>query len=564
MNVRVAVGAIATLAFLVSPYLGIFGWTPPLATVALFTAVCLAGLNLTFGYCGMLAFGQAAFAAIAAYMSGLLNVAGIPILLAAAGAVCISTIIARLLAVIFVRLPGTYLAIATLGLAYVVEGIARAFPSVTGGASGLLLHSPFPLGETGWYLVAFASATLAALLTTVLMRGGYARTLKLIRTDELGAEVVGINVWREKTFLFTVGAAFTSVGGVLLATYSSIVTPEFGGPNASLEYLAMTIIGGAGTAAGPLFGATALYWLFSISGAGQKYELLIYGACFLAVVLFAPQGIAGFVRRGFNHLLPQPLLSDLKSTSTRLVSRTQNPPGVLVIEDIQRYFGGVKAVSHVSAEFKSGNVIGLLGPNGAGKTTLFNILCGIETPNTGNIILRGESIIGLGVSHRASVIGRSFQVPRLVVDMTALENVVIRADQIFKKEPESERLAIAYSQLKRLGLSDIANEVVSDVAVGLHKLVDLARAAVGAPPLLLLDEPAVGLTGPEITRLREIILGFKETGTIVVVVDHNVDFIRSVADQVLVMESGQRIAFGPCDDVLNDPRVQSAYLGVLP
>jgi ABC-type branched-subunit amino acid transport system ATPase component/ABC-type branched-subunit amino acid transport system permease subunit len=562
---RVLLGVAAVFG-IASPYLGIPGWTPSLATVAFFTAVSLIGLNLIFGYCGMLALGQSAFSALSAYGSGILYGFGMPNLAAALAGFVLAVVAARLVAEVFIRLPGIYLAVGTLGFAYVVEGLARAFPAVTGGASGLILTPPFQLGERGWYVLAVVVLAIATAIVAMLLRGRTARMLRLVQRDELAAAVAGIDVVKLKVWIFTIGAAYSAAGGLFLAYYTSVIAPEMGGANTSLEYLAMVIIGGAGSIAGPIVGAVLTGWLFSVAGAAAEYELLVYGASFLAVILFAPAGVAGVVRQMWRNFIRKsrdlevPVLTRPDTTPTK-TARVEN--GGLRAVDISKRFGGLHAVQCVSLEAKPGEVVALLGPNGAGKSTLFNILSGIERPDEGSIFLEGKPVTDLGIHERAMRIGRSFQLPRLVVDMSVLQNVVIRADQLYPTWTETDRLALASRQLDRFGLAHLGMERVSEVAVGLHKLVDIARAALGSPHLVLLDEPAVGLSSEELVRLRSIIRTLKDSGSAVVVVDHNVDFILSIADRILVMESGASIAVGPAAEVIADPRVRAAYMGAL-
>ena len=556
--------AAAAVFTVVSPYLGIPGWTPSLATVAFLTAVSLIGLNLIFGYCGMLALGQAAFSALSGYGAGILYTIGTPSLIAALAGFLLAVGAARLVAEIFIRLPGIYLAVGTLGFAYVVEGLARAFPSVTGGASGLVLTPPFALNESGWYVLAVLVLTIATASVAVLMRGRTARMLKLVHRDELAAAVAGIDVVKLKIRIFTIGAAYSAAGGLFLAYYTSVIAPEMGGATTSLEYLAMVIIGGAGSIAGPILGAVLTNWLFSVAGAAAEYELLVYGASFLAVILFAPAGVAGIVRQAWSRVTgKQPDIAVVPGAALALENTAATGNGGLRATGISKRFGGLHAVREVSLDANPGEIVALLGPNGAGKSTLFNILSGIERPDEGSIFLEGKPVTDLGIHQRAMRIGRSFQLPRLVTDMSVLQNVVIRADQLYPNWTETNRLALSSRQLDRFGLAHLSGERVSDVAIGLHKLIDIARAALGAPQLVLLDEPAVGLSSEELVRLRSIIRTLKDSGSAVVVVDHNVDFILSIADRILVMEGGASIAMGPAADVIADPRVRTAYMGVL-
>lgn len=545
-----------------SPYFGIPGWSPSLATVAALVAISLIGLNLIFGYCGMLALGQAAFAAIPAYVSGILVARDVPVLIAILIGFALTVLLARALAEIFIRLPGIYLAVGTLGFSYVVEGIARAFPSVTGGASGLVLTLPFVLTETQWYLAALLALGIAIATTIYLLSGPAARTFKLVRHDELAAAVAGIDVVKLKVKVFSIGAAYSAAGGLMLAYYTSVVTPEMGGANTSLEYLAMVVIGGAGSIVGPVIGAAVINWLFAVAGAAAQYELLVYGLGFLLVILFAPGGLAALFRK-----LPWPrwtasaaVLSNtaIEKTPTRVVSGS----GLRALS-VSKRFGGLHAVRDVSLNVARGEIVAVLGPNGAGKSTFFNILSGIERADEGSITLDDNSISNQSIHTRAVAIGRSFQVPRLVLEMTVLQNVLVRVDQLYPGLSELDRTGVALSELGRFGLAELAATNVGHVAVGHHKLIDIARAAVGSPALLLLDEPAVGLTEKELEALKDIIRTVTRSGAAVVVVDHNVEFISAIADRILVMEGGKTLAVGAPREVLNSESVRTAYLGVL-
>jgi ABC-type branched-subunit amino acid transport system ATPase component/ABC-type branched-subunit amino acid transport system permease subunit len=560
MRYESALLILAAVMAAASPYFGIPSWSPSLATVAALVAISLIGLNLIFGYCGMLALGQAAFAVIPAYVSGMLVVRGVPVLIAAPIGFALTVFIARVLAEIFIRLPGIYLAVGTLGFAYVVEGIARALPSVTGGASGLVLTLPFVLTENQWYAVAILALALAIASTIYVLRGSAARTLKLVRHDELAAAVAGIDVVKLKVKVFSLGAAYTAAGGLMLAYYTSVVTPEMGGANTSLEYLAMVVIGGAGSIAGPVIGAAVIHWLFSVAGAAARYELLVYGSCFLAVILFAPGGLAALFHK--LRRLGRAAAAAVATENAIETEPTVTGSGLRVL-NVSKRFGGVHAVRNVSLNVARGEIVAVLGPNGAGKSTFFNILSGIEQADDGEITLDDKPISNQSIHTRATAIGRSFQVPRLVLEMTVLQNVLVRVDQLYPALSEPIRAGIALSELERFGMAELASTKVGAVAVGHHKLIDIARAAVGSPALLLLDEPAVGLTEKELDALKDIIGTLTKSGAAVVVVDHNVDFITAIADRILVMEGGKALAVGAPREVLDSASVRAAYLGVL-
>ena len=562
---RPALALVGLLIAIASPYLHIPAWTPSLATVVLFTATSLVGLNLVFGYCGMLALGQAAFAAIPAYLAGILETNGITPLLAALLSVGGTVVVARLVAEIFTRLPGIYLAVGTLGFAYVVEGLARAFPSVTGGASGLVLQSPLALGEDAWYATSVVSVALATIAAYALTRGPRARRLRLVRKDELAAAVTGIDVVRVKINVFTLGATFPAIGGLLLAYYTSVVTPEMGGANTSLEYLAMVVIGGGGSLFGPVIGSVTIQWLFAAAGAAAQFELLLYGACFLLVTLFAPKGLAYF----FARLADRRRAGAYGRPVGRIASAAVEPPpratvGMgLQVERVVKRFGGLTAIDDVSLSLRPGEIVAVLGPNGAGKSTFFNIVSGIEKADGGTIRLDGTDVSREPIHRRARVVGRSFQVPRLVLDASVLENLLVRIDRLQPSWTQARRMDLAIDELERFELLDVADVEVQAVAVGRHKLIDIARASIGNPPLLLLDEPAVGLARDEIEALKRMLVSLKDAGTAIVLVEHNMDFVSAVADRILVMERGRHLVTGTPREVLDSPAVRAAYLGAL-
>jgi branched-chain amino acid transport system permease protein len=548
--------AAVAAAVVALPYTGLVpAWTPAQATVAALTGLSLIGLNLIFGVTGMLALGQAAFTAIPGYAAGMLEKQGVPGLLAIVLGVVASVAIARLVAEIFVRLPGIYLAIGTLGFAFVVEGVARAFPSLTGGASGLVLVPPVALSRDAWYAVAIAFLIVALVSFHFLVRGRFLRTLQLVRHDELAAQVLGVNVARMKANVFTLGSAYSAVGGVLLAYYVGVLAPETGGVNASLESLAMVIIGGAGALLGPVVGAAGVQWLFSVAGGAEHYELLVYGLGFFLVVLFAPAGIMGlFVRR-------KPSVAATTVPVTAPAARAARDGVCLRVENVAKHFGGLRAVDGVSFDVRFGQVVALIGPNGAGKSTLFNCISGIESLTSGRIVLENADVTAAPIHRRAGEIGRSFQVPRLVPEMTTLENVATRLDHLPGFRGNAHGTARA--QLAAFGLDAFAERRVSEIGLGFHKLIELSRASAGAPPLLLLDEPAVGLTAEEVSRLAAALHRLKNEGAAILVVEHNIDFVSTIADEVVVIDSGRLIARGKPAEVIADPMVQEAYFGAL-
>jgi len=565
---RILALILAVLA-IASPYANLLaGWTPPLATAVCFDTLALLGLNLIFGVGGMLAFGQAAFMALPAYGAGILDNLGVPFAFDLAAGIFGTIALAWLMARVFVRLPGVFFAVGTLGFGYVIEGITRAFPAITGGASGLAFARGRQIDGEVWYGIAVIALVCGIAVYARLVRGGFWRRLRTVCHDELAAAVVGIDVAHVKALVFTIGCSFAAIAGILHAYYVGVVIPEDAGIDRSLEQVGMVMVGGQGYLLGPLLGTAFIQWLSIVTGYAQQYELLIYGTAFLAAVLFARQGIAGWLLRLWRTLAgwldgpPAKAPPSLRATITANES-TERHGDCLKVSHVTKMFGGLRALDDVSFVVGFGEIFAVVGPNGAGKSTLFNIVSGIEQASAGDLHLAGRDLAPLPIEKRASLIGRSFQVARLVPDLTALENVMVRLDQIDPTLDEAERAAVALEQLEGFGLGQLAGRPVRDLPLGQRKLIDLTRAAVGDPPLVLLDEPAVGLTEDELAHLAQVMNQLRARGSAVIIVEHNIEFVASIAERGIVLDHGQTIALGRTVDILRDPRVHEAYYGAL-
>jgi ABC-type branched-subunit amino acid transport system ATPase component/ABC-type branched-subunit amino acid transport system permease subunit len=562
----------AALLALVLLAAAVRGWLPGVSPGLICTsalhALALIGLNLIFGVVGMLAFGQAAFMALPAYFVGILLKLTVPFALAVVVALVGVALLARLVAEVFVRLPGAYLAVGTLGFGMVVEGLGRAFPTWTGGASGLVFEEGRRLGTGAWLCLSIAALVVGLAFYAWYVRGPVWRCLLAIRQDELAAAVLGINVHRAKATVFTIGCIYSAVAGLLLFQYVGVVIPEDAGVVRSLEQIGTLLLGGAGFVAGPVIGSFLVDWFFVLSGYAARFEQLAYGSAFLLTVMFAPRGVCGLLVVPWRHLVGQRAATLPSGSSKDWFAGTgqrsfAGDDVCLSIENVSQAFGGVQALRDVSFAVRRGEIFTLVGPNGAGKTTLFNIVSGVLQPAAGRIVLAGIDITGTAIHRRAALIGRSFQTPRLVPELSVLANVMLRVDQIAPRLTEREREAVAQAQLEIFDLGALARRAVADISLGQRKLIDIARAAAGSPPLVLLDEPAVGLTAGELVHLSKTIRRLRNAGGAVVVVEHNIAFISDIAERGIVLDIGRQIAAGTVREIMAEERVKAAYFGAL-
>ncbi|MCU1593348.1 MAG: amino acid/amide transporter ATP-binding protein 1, family [Frankiales bacterium] len=231
---------------------------------------------------------------------------------------------------------------------------------------------------------------------------------------------------------------------------------------------------------------------------------------------------------------------------------------MLKVEEVSVRFGGVQAVAGMSLEAPPGRVTGLIGPNGAGKTTLFNVITGLQKPNTGRVLLGDRDLTKASTAKRARAgVGRTFQRLEVFGSLTVYDNVLLAAELAHVKNPS----AAAHQLLERVGLGGFAAQQAGVLPTGMARLLELARALAGNPSVLLLDEPGSGLTEAECKALGDLLLSLTADGTAVLLVEHDMELVMRVCQHVYVLDFGQLLAEGSPAEVSANPAVQIAYLG---
>jgi ABC-type branched-subunit amino acid transport system ATPase component/ABC-type branched-subunit amino acid transport system permease subunit len=604
-----AAGVLLATALAVPNARWLSGYLAYLLTLAAVYTIIAVGLDLLVGHGDQISLGHAGFYALGAYTAAILVARlGWSLWLTLPLALAVAALAGALLALPTLRLEGLYLAMATIAFGLVVQNVLIEWLPLTGGHNGIAgIARPVvggrPLGDTAYCLVVVAAALLALAFGAWAVRSLWGRSYRAVCLAPTASAAVGLDGYRLRVGAFALSAALAGLAGALYAGVNSFVSPDSFGFDTSISFLTAVILGGRGTLLGPVLGAATLVFLPDLLAGLAEYRLLLFGALLLFCIYFLPRGIAGLVLtlaarlRPGSAARPAPALAAEDATAPPAVPRPAASDGAALAErsgadrwaaegergradapllegrDLTVAFGGFLALRGVDFVVHRGTVHGLIGPNGAGKTTLLNVLGGFQPVVRGQLRFAGRDILGLP-PHAVARLGvaRTFQHIDLLREEAVLANVESGAWQRFGggargllplvgARAARQARAVALDCLAFVGLAVDPRTPAGALPPGQQRLVELARALATAPRLLLLDEPAAGLTPAEVERLGELVRHIRARGITVVLIEHHVDFVLTCADRVTVLDYGEWIAEGPPEQVRRDPRVIAAYLG---
>jgi branched-chain amino acid transport system ATP-binding protein len=545
-----------------------------LLTLAALTVVVGVGLNVLIGLTGQISFGHVGFYAIGAYVTAALTTKlGIDFWWTVAAAAVVTAVVGALLGLVALRVRGPYLAMVTIAFGFVVEFTAVEWESVTGGQNGLM-NIPYPsiagwsLGERGISIASVLVMAVAIVLYKRLAQSGWGLAMRAVRDSETAAGAMGVNPLAVRTLAFIVSAVLAGIAGSFFASATTFVAPSTFTFFQSILFVLVVVIGGTERTYGPVIGAAIVVGLPEVLAGFAEYRVMIFGVLLLVVLLFAPSGIAGAMAKRFRRAQRED--APAAPVSAQLLFAAGAGAQTLELSDLSISFGGLRAVSDVSARVENGKVTSIIGPNGAGKTTVLNVICGFYRPTTGTVRLGQTDLAGKPAYRVARAgIARTFQTPQLFERMTVLENLLVAMQRGELGSPLAELASAATGApaqkaralLDYVGYHGSTERLAGELPHIDKRLLEIARALALRPGVLMLDEPAAGLNHSDKLMLAKLLKRIAATGLAVVLIEHDMSLVMSISDQIIVLDAGKRLAAGGPEAIRNDKSVINAYLG---
>lgn len=553
---------------------------------------CIAciGLNILTGYSGQTSLGHAGFFALGAYFSALMTTRlSIPIPFGLAGAACMGGIFAFIIGIPALKTKEHHLALVTLAFGIIVEKTATEWASLTGGKMGIF-DIPVPVvfgyrfGMRDYYWLILFLLILSIITSRRIIRSKIGRAFSALNEDEIVTESAGISSGRFRLLAFGISGVYAGLAGGLMAHQVRFINSEMFTLEESVFFLIAIMLGGMGTVWGPLAGASVLTLVPQLTLDWPEYHLYVYGGLLLAALFFMPTGIVGALASVFPGLRGMRIF--FRPDPAQVTPEHAPPfpysdeggakrPVILKLEKVGKNFSGVRAVNGLELHVRNGAIHAIIGPNGSGKTTLMNLISGYLPCTSGKIFLEEwESTNKRPHAMSAKGVKRVFQHVRLFQNMSVLENVLIALhlstrysilDVLLKtrrfQEEEKRSVDHALRVLNKVGLQSMYSHETKKLSLVEQRFLEIARAVGLRPKVLLLDEPAGGLSSEEIEKLIHLVESINREGVTILLIEHHIELVMRMADKITVLNFGEKIAEGGPAEVRTNPGVIQAYLG---
>ena len=581
-------------------------------------AIVTAGMAVQIGFSQQIAFSQSVFFGVGAYGVAMLNTHyNISVLLAGVIMVVAAALVALLLGSVVTRASGLALAVATLMLPLIAVGYVSG-TGFLGGPVGAPLSGTLWPGSGSTTLIALGGGLIVVVLLAAMvfiasriLSSDIGLELFVLGVDERTAASLGVRTPRRKLELFVLGCVFAALGGVVYAGTQQFVPETVVDPTTELALLIMLFIGGRRSVIGAVIGALVIQYLQGASNWVSVNILIVEGLLLTVVLLVDPEGLSGIAQTGIAWLRGRSapaaadgelaavgtasaaagaaaqapgelagLLADSAFADSAFANRRQGAgatagPGdsrhgtLLEVRSVFKEYGGLSVLHDITLALPERGLFGLCGPNGAGKSTLLNVIGGSVAPSAGEVIFAGSDITRRPPHERFyQGISRTFQAVHLIKGRTVLDNVAVAClashtasivTRIGRSRLDAARVKAART-LADLGMAHLADREVSTLTLETQRMVELARALAPSPRLLLLDEPASGLSEEQRQRLAAVLITLAER-TCVLLVEHDLALVAQVSERIFVLSGGHLVFDGGPADFRSSPVVNSLLVG---
>jgi branched-chain amino acid transport system permease protein len=534
-------------------------------------------VDILWGYTGILTFGQAAFFGIGAYAAALVftHVGFTPATIVLAIVLAIAApAVAGLLVGWLSFYPGStplYASVVSLAFPIVVTQLVFSGGTFTGSSSGLVGYQVLDFSIEAWFWIAGGALIAVSALAYVFVNSEMARLLVGIRDNEERCSYLGINTPRIKILLTAALAGIAGLAGFSYANFSAVVAPELTSFVFGTELVIYVALGGRGTLVGPVLGTIAIDVLSSyLSGDLPYVWKLIVGLIFIVVIVALPNGIAPLVKRAWRRLVHARRASGPEHAAISLSSKPALPVtgAALEVTGVSKSFGSLKVLEDISLTIGDGELVSLVGPNGAGKTTLMRCISDGGERSSGQVRVNGHDIDALPPYRIAALgLGRKFQTAGIFDSLTVAECLRIACalhDQPSFLHP-IENLALPQAArlvVETAGLADVLSRGARLLSHGQKQALELAMVLALEPQIVLLDEPTAGLTKTERARIGRVLVDLATGHRLaIVLVEHDLDFVREISSRVVVLHQGRIVLDGTVAEVVGSELVRNIYVG---
>jgi branched-chain amino acid transport system ATP-binding protein/branched-chain amino acid transport system permease protein len=539
-----------------------------------YLAAAAVGLGFAIGIGGMPSLAQGAFVGVGAVAAAQLAPDWPPVAAAVLGGAAAGAAGVAAGAAV-VRFRPVYVAAATWIVTWLFALALDSFPRISGGSSGLVVTPVWT--PTIHYEVALALVAVSMLGHRALTRSSFGLSLRAASARPAAAAALGVQAPRLRLRAFAGAAALAGLAGGFAVQLVGVADPSAYGPLLSFKLLVAVLVGGAVSSLGPAVGMLVVASLTPIAdvlGRLTGAETARFGPMLAALLLLA------FLTAGGEGLVP---LATRRLRRAGVTPEPASPPAVagaeLEVRDLTKRFGGLVALDGLALRLDPGRTVALIGPNGSGKTTALRLLAGTMDPDAGRIVLGGDDVTGepTGARVRRGLV-RTLQTNAVFPELTALENAVVGASVrrryggAFRtlvatpkaRAEDGETRSSALAALRAVGLEHRADAPAESLSTADQRLLMLASALATSPRVLLVDEPSAAAGTTELERLTRVLRELGGQGLALLIVEHNLRLVRSLAHEVVVLDAGKQLAAGDPDEVARHPAVRAAYLGRQP